>query len=564
MVDMNRTVSVIYSSVVILVLIGVIGYYGWNTYDSRDRRIQDFLIRSEDYAGLLSESLVENRDVNAEVEFAEKLMAGDAELTALQVYSPSDGLRISVVKPAASEFRSLPLAGSDRFSSVFSRIRYRIVRRPMPVEGLPDLEAYFLSVTLSSAELRNNLLIILITILGLLIITLGMIFIRPSEKRAGSKASDNDADSVTDDSPEEDFSLPDDFSEDLPDDLSDDLSDDFSDDLSDDMSDDLTDDFIADLSDNLSDDLSDNLSDDLSGDAADDLPDDFSDDLPADANADLPGDPSDDFTVDLPDDLSDDLSADAADDLPGDLSDDFTVDLPDDLSDDLSDDSIADLPEDPSDDFTVDLPDDLSADAAGDEALPASEDFDFGDFDDADKLDENDLWGSKPEVGDSVSLDEGVDIPVLDDSAPQGAQNAPEAELLKRLEQELEQAASVHQDLSVIVFSGSDENRGIQESFPNQDMIFNLDKGRMGVIESSKNLDEALDEAKTTLRERIEGEGGQSVRVGIASRNGRLISAENLWREAESALLKADDSANVVAFRADPEKYRRYLKEKSR
>ena len=514
MVYMNRTVSVIYSSVVILVLIGVIGYYGWNTYDSRDKRIRDFLIRSEDYAGLLSESLVENRDVNAEVEFAEKLMAGDAELTALQVYSPSDGLRISVVKPAASEFRSLPLAGSDRFSGVFSRIRYRIVRRPMPVEGLPDLEAYFLSVTLSSAELRNNLLIILITILGLLIITLGMIFIHPSEKRAGNKASDNDEDSVTEDSPEEDFSLPDDFSDDPPDDLSADLTDD--------SSDDLTDDFIAHPSNNLSDDLS----DDLSRDAAADPPDDFSDDLPTDANADLSDDIPEDFIVDLPDDLP----RDAAADLPDDLPDDSTVEL----------------------------------DEGGENALSASDDFDFGDFDEADKLDNNDLWGSKPEVGESVPLDETVDIPVLDEAPPRKAENDAGGEFLKRLQRELEQAASFHQDLSLILFSGSDENQGIQESFSNQDMIFNLHKGRLGIIESNKNLDEALDEAKTALSERIQDDGGKSVRVGIASRNGRLISAENLRREAESALLKADDSTNVVAFRADPQKYRRYLKEKSR
>ena len=502
MVDMNRTVSVIYSSVVILVLIGVIGYYGWNTYDSRDRRIQDFLIRSEDYAVLLSESLVENRDVNAEVEFAEKLMAGDAELTALQVYSPSDGLRISVVKPAASEFRSLPLTGSDRFNGFFSRIRYRIVRRPMPVEGLPDLEAYFLSVTLSSAELRNNLLIILITILGLFIITLGMIFVHPSEKRAGNKASDNDEDSVTEDSPEEDFSLPDDFSDDPPDDLSRDLSDD--------SSDDLTDDFIADPSNNLSDDFSDDLSRDP----------------PADSNADLSDDIPEDFIVDL----RDDLPPDAAADLPDDLPDDSTVEL----------------------------------DEGGENALSASDDFDFGDFDEADKLDNNDLWGSKPEVGESVPLDETVDIPVLDEAPPQKAENDAGGEFLKRLQRELEQAASFHQDLSLIVFSGSNENQGIQESFSNQDMIFNLHKGRLGIIESNKNLDEALNEAKTVLSERIQDDGGKSVRVGIASRNGRLISAENLRREAESALLKADDSTNVVAFRADPEKYRRYLKEKSR
>lgn len=450
MVVMNRTVSVIYSVVVVIVLIGVIGYYGWNTYDSRGKRIREFLVRSENYAELLSDSLIGGRDVNAEVEFAEKLMAGDAELAALQVYSPSDGLRISVVKPPASEFRSSPLAGSDRFSGFFSRIRYQMVRRPMPVEGLPDLEAYFLLVSLSSAELRNNLLIILVTILGLLIITLAMIFIRPAENSAAEPSTDDGAadDSAPADASEEDFSLPDDFS------------------------------------------------------------DDFSE-------------------AALPDDLSDDLS----DDLPDGLDDN--------------------------------LPDALPNHAGGDE-LPISDDFDFGDFDEADQLDENDLWGSKPEIGDSVSLDDTVDIPDLDDFPPPEAETDGGEDILKRLQLELERAASFHQDLSLTVFSDLGDDSGIQDSFINQDLIFSLDNGRLGVIEINKNLDETLAGTEDILRGRIQAAGNRSARAGIASRNGRLISAENLWNEAETALLKTDESNNIAAFRADPEKYRRYLKEKSR
>ena len=453
MIVMNRTVSVIYSVLVVIVLIGVIGYYGWNTYDSRSKRIGQFLVRSENYAELLSDSLIDSRDVNAEVEFAEKLIAGDAELAALQVHSPSDGLRISVVKPPASEFRSLPLAGSARFSGFFSRIRYRIVRRPMPVEGLPDLEAYFLLVTLSSAELRNNLLIILVTILGLLIITLAMIFIRPAESRAADPNPDDGAadNSVPDDASEDDSSLPDDFSDDFADDFSE---------------------------------------------AA------------------------------LPDDLSDDLS----DDLPDGLDDD--------------------------------LPDDLNH--AGADELPISDDFDFGDFDEADQLDENDLWGSKPEIGDSVSLDDTVDIPDLDDFPPPEAETDSGEDILKRLQLELERAASFHQDLSLIVFSDIGEDSGIPDSFINQDLIFSMDNGRLGVIEVNKNLDETLAGTEDILRGRIQAAGNRSARAGIASRNGRLISAENLWNEAENALFKTDESNNIAAFRADPEKYRRYLKEKSR
>jgi hypothetical protein len=51
--------------------------------------------------------------------------------------------------------------------------------------------------------------------------------------------------------------------------------------------------------------------------------------------------------------------------------------------------------------------------------------------------------------------------------------------------------------------------------------------------------------------------------VGISSRAGRKVTAERLINEAETALLKArtEKDHSVVAFRADPEKYRDFVKD---
>ena len=62
------------------------------------------------------------------------------------------------------------------------------------------------------------------------------------------------------------------------------------------------------------------------------------------------------------------------------------------------------------------------------------------------------------------------------------------------------------------------------------------------------------------IRDRIDKTGSRGMRAGIASRNGRLISAERLFNEAENALRKTDETKNIVAFRSDPEKYREFLK----
>lgn len=119
-------------------------------------------------------------------------------------------------------------------------------------------------------------------------------------------------------------------------------------------------------------------------------------------------------------------------------------------------------------------------------------------------------------------------------------------------------AALARQDLVYASIAGR-----LRETFPFRDLVFEREGG-YAVIIPDNNLDRALERLED-LRLRIGASPveGQSVTVsvGIAARNGRLISEETLLREASHSLAKAvSDGANqVVAFRADPDKFRRVL-----
>ena len=67
---MKKTASVVYTIIVVVILLGVIAYFGWDTYQSRAERIADFETRTGEYTRELSDSLASNRDVNAEVTIA--------------------------------------------------------------------------------------------------------------------------------------------------------------------------------------------------------------------------------------------------------------------------------------------------------------------------------------------------------------------------------------------------------------------------------------------------------------------------------------------------------------
>ena len=133
-------------------------------------------------------------------------------------------------------------------------------------------------------------------------------------------------------------------------------------------------------------------------------------------------------------------------------------------------------------------------------------------------------------------------------------------ELIRRLGLEIERASSFNQDLSFMIFNNGQENlQSIQESYINHDLICIVDEKYLAIVENSKDLDECITLAENFLYNHQES-SGQDMRIGISSRNGRLIDGVRLFQEAYSALHKTDKQSRIVAFRSDPEKYREYLR----
>lgn len=393
---MKKTGPVLYTIFVIIVLIGVIGYFVWESFDIRAKRIANFTDLTQGYTRQLADSLVGDRNIDSETAIAESMLKNNPILIAVQVYSYDEGLRLSVVKATAGEVGSTAIADSDFFKSLLNRIRYQVVIHPMRIDSMPGMEAYFVGITLTNAEIRANLLIILITVAGLFIITLAVIFLQPR--------------TVNNDEIEDSMSSPE---------------------IHDNDDEDIEELDISSLEEE----------------------------------------------VDEDDMIADDL-------------DDFSFDI--------------DIGESPN--FDDELPD----------------------------IDE---------MQEDISMDT-------------------KAKFIERLDSELERAASFNQDLAIIFYNtGGIDDEKIRNAYDFKDLIFTLENNMFAVIEINQDLDQAMVNAENIVRDSIIRSGNTRIRVGITSRNGRLISAERIYNEAITALNKSDKEQNIVAFRTDPQKYREYIKE---
>jgi len=135
--------------------------------------------------------------------------------------------------------------------------------------------------------------------------------------------------------------------------------------------------------------------------------------------------------------------------------------------------------------------------------------------------------------------------------------------LFPRLTSELERAAGSDQDLSLLLISRG--NAGIRElaqlvleAFPLRDLVFEYDAETIAVIIPDKDLDRCLREAKDFQKRSSSSRAAAPIWIGLSARNGRLVSSSRLLSEAAHALKQAESSAGrrIVAFRADPDKYR--------
>jgi diguanylate cyclase (GGDEF)-like protein len=149
--------------------------------------------------------------------------------------------------------------------------------------------------------------------------------------------------------------------------------------------------------------------------------------------------------------------------------------------------------------------------------------------------------------------------------------------LNRRLQFEINRTASANQDL-VLTFIKIDNyenlSRGesiyrsiakiILDNFPFQDLAFEHGEDSYAVILPDMELHTGIKEmelfqkkiARSMLQDQL-----VTVSIGLSSRNGRLLSEKTLINEAEKALEKAVEAGRnkIVAFRSDPEKYRKVL-----
>lgn len=147
--------------------------------------------------------------------------------------------------------------------------------------------------------------------------------------------------------------------------------------------------------------------------------------------------------------------------------------------------------------------------------------------------------------------------------------------LKERLDAELVRAASSEQDLSLMIIriSGTKHTdlvsrkiaQAVLDLIKFRDMIFEFGVDGYAGVFQNVSLDQAMkiaDELYETIDVLLSESGYESqITIGITTRTARLISAERMIEEAVTAAAKAvaEPDLPIVAFRANPDKYRDYV-----
>lgn len=138
-----------------------------------------------------------------------------------------------------------------------------------------------------------------------------------------------------------------------------------------------------------------------------------------------------------------------------------------------------------------------------------------------------------------------------------------------RLEHELQRCAAQNLDLALVLFAikeGEVEpqewGKAIREAFPSVDLDFEYEGGA-AVVLPGETLEQALRAARTFI-EKLDREG-ITVHAGVASRTGRLLSAQTLLGEAASARRRSlAGTVRALGLKTDPDRYREHLSQHPR
>lgn len=152
-----------------------------------------------------------------------------------------------------------------------------------------------------------------------------------------------------------------------------------------------------------------------------------------------------------------------------------------------------------------------------------------------------------------------------------------ESYLEERLDSELMRSASAEEDIGLMIIRIPGLDRSgpgcraicdqLLEFYKFKDLIFEYGEDGFSCIVHSINVDGALSLAEQVYVavSRVLEENGMTneIGIGISTRSFRLVPAKRIFMEAEQALRHAfeDPETAIVAFRVDPEKYRKYISE---
>jgi hypothetical protein len=166
------------------------------------------------------------------------------------------------------------------------------------------------------------------------------------------------------------------------------------------------------------------------------------------------------------------------------------------------------------------------------------------------------------------------------DTEPQ-AEAGDETLIAEKLDTDLGICAIADEDLTLILmesgpaagFGSDDLNRKLADRagafFNHPDSVFERGGRGLAVILSGEGLEEGFSRAKQ-FHQRILADfpelfpGKDDLRMGISSRNERLVRAARLLFEASRALDKAgqDPESPIVAFKSDPDKYKAFMQDR--
>ena len=143
--------------------------------------------------------------------------------------------------------------------------------------------------------------------------------------------------------------------------------------------------------------------------------------------------------------------------------------------------------------------------------------------------------------------------------------------LEKKLQYELEKAASFDNDVSLAIISYEKSSADIKQikkevietisSYFSLDLSFEFGKSGFAVILPDSELENSISAINALIVRLEQLFKLDNLKAGLSSRNGRIISPEIIINEAAGALNKAfsEPDRPVIAFRSDPDKYRDYI-----